>query len=309
MSDTAFHQNWSQDIVWEMLIVINSTPLLVECNALLLCKPIICAKLELFGDSLQTNQLMDLESQQHFENPKITKQLKCGFEGKCNITPNTRKYCQKCRLNKCFAVGMRKEIMNSDEENKRRRQMIAENKQKCIQNVNSNDNKISDQTVGQEVDDLIDSTFYITDKALNKQILEIENTLNNDFINETNDDNIIQKSMPLPLVPVFKELTDYNGLNQLETNRMRELLKASDIINYPIADNVIVVQNKDHLIRMAAPATETHVQNFLTAITLFNPNVPNISHTTAIKLEQQLYKCTAMTPSSTLQIFPNSSIL
>ncbi|CAG2100862.1 unnamed protein product [Medioppia subpectinata] len=27
----------------------------------------------------------------------------------------------------------------------------------------------------------------------------------------------------------------------------------------------------------------------LTAITLFNPNVPNISHTTAIRLKQQLY--------------------
>ncbi|CAG2121001.1 unnamed protein product, partial [Medioppia subpectinata] len=135
-------------------------------------------------------------------------QLKCGFEGKCNITPNTRKYCQKCRLNKCFAVGMRKEIMNSDDENKRRRQLIAENKQKSKQSIqtnsvhnipelDSNDTKISDQTVGQEVDDLIDSTFYITDIALNKQILEIENTLNKDY---TNDENIIQNSLPLQLV-------------------------------------------------------------------------------------------------------------
>ncbi|CAG2108934.1 unnamed protein product [Medioppia subpectinata] len=162
-------------------------------------------------------------------------QLKCGFEHNCNITLNTRKYCQKCRLNKCFAVGMRKEIMNSDKENKKRRQLIAENKQKSKQNIqtnsvhnipelDSNDTEISDQTVGQE----------------------------------TNDDNLIENSMPLPLVPVFKELTDYNGSNQLETNRMQELLNASNIINYPIADNVIVVQNKDHLIRMAAPATEAH---------------------------------------------------
>ncbi|CAG2169272.1 unnamed protein product [Oppiella nova] len=35
--------------------------------------------------------------------------LLCPFVGKCNITLLTRKFCQKCRLNKCFASGMIKE--------------------------------------------------------------------------------------------------------------------------------------------------------------------------------------------------------
>ncbi|CAG2168784.1 unnamed protein product [Oppiella nova] len=55
--------------------------------------------------------------------------------------------------------------------------------------------------------------------------------------------------LELTHVPMYKELTDYNGINELERNRIRELMSASN----------------------------------LTAIVLFNPNRPHLTHRHNVK--------------------------
>ncbi|CAO4373861.1 unnamed protein product [Caenorhabditis nigoni] len=40
------------------------------------------------------------------------KDIKCPFSDSCQITSASRKFCQACRLNKCFAVGMSSEWLN-----------------------------------------------------------------------------------------------------------------------------------------------------------------------------------------------------
>ncbi|CCD63762.1 Nuclear hormone receptor family member nhr-8 [Caenorhabditis elegans] len=40
------------------------------------------------------------------------KEIKCPFSDSCQITSASRKFCQACRLNKCFAVGMNSEWLN-----------------------------------------------------------------------------------------------------------------------------------------------------------------------------------------------------
>ena len=36
---------------------------------------------------------------------------KCIFTGDCRIDMNTRRFCPHCRLKKCFAVGMKKDLI------------------------------------------------------------------------------------------------------------------------------------------------------------------------------------------------------
>lgn len=40
------------------------------------------------------------------------KEIKCPFSNSCQITSASRKFCQACRLNKCFTVGMNSEWLN-----------------------------------------------------------------------------------------------------------------------------------------------------------------------------------------------------
>ena len=44
------------------------------------------------------------------------KDFSCAFSNNCKVDLNTRRFCQKCRLEKCFAAGMRKEWILSDNE-------------------------------------------------------------------------------------------------------------------------------------------------------------------------------------------------
>ncbi|UYV60830.1 Hr96 [Cordylochernes scorpioides] len=54
--------------------------------------------------------------------------LSCPFNDNCNITSITRKFCQKCRLEKCLKIGMKKEWIMSDKEKQQKRAKYLKNK-------------------------------------------------------------------------------------------------------------------------------------------------------------------------------------
>lgn len=56
------------------------------------------------------------------------KEFKCPFSNNCEVNTVTRRFCQKCRLDKCFSIGMCKDLIMSDEDKNLKRQKIEENR-------------------------------------------------------------------------------------------------------------------------------------------------------------------------------------
>lgn len=63
-------------------------------------------------------------------NALTKKDFRCPFKEQCEITAVTRRFCQKCRLEKCFAIGMRKDYIMTEEDKLQKRQKIEQNRAK-----------------------------------------------------------------------------------------------------------------------------------------------------------------------------------
>lgn len=69
-------------------------------------------------------------------NALAKKDFRCPFDEQCIITQVTRRFCQKCRLDKCFSIGMRKEYIMSEQDKVAKRQKIEENRARKRSNSN-----------------------------------------------------------------------------------------------------------------------------------------------------------------------------
>ena len=55
--------------------------------------------------------------------------LRClSHQGQCSVTHDTRRKCQRCRLERCFTVGMRKDFIISEEEKQRKKSVLEQNR-------------------------------------------------------------------------------------------------------------------------------------------------------------------------------------
>ncbi|CAG2166176.1 unnamed protein product, partial [Oppiella nova] len=111
-------------------------------------------------------------------------QFKCYFDNNCKIDFKTRKVCRKCRLNKCFSIGMK-------------------------------------QTISSPID-----------SSLNKDNTSSALMCINDNTNTVNSNS---NEMVVPCIPPL--ITDYkNNFNELESNRMTELLSATHVMKTWLTD-------------------------------------------------------------------------
>lgn len=63
-------------------------------------------------------------------NALSSKEFICPFNETCEITVVTRRFCQKCRLQKCLEIGMQKEYIMSEEDKLMKREKIEQNRAK-----------------------------------------------------------------------------------------------------------------------------------------------------------------------------------
>ncbi|CAG2170720.1 unnamed protein product [Oppiella nova] len=128
------------------------------------------------------------------------RELKCHFDNNCKLDEITRRFCSKCRLDKCLAVGMRRDWILNEEEREMKRLRILENKNKKDNSFNSNDESLEslihssqETSLGNDISntnnntnndilcEILDDINFSAD-ALNQQIMEIESTVSKDFI-------------------------------------------------------------------------------------------------------------------------------
>ncbi|CAG2177778.1 unnamed protein product, partial [Oppiella nova] len=155
-----------------------------------------------------------------------------------------------------------KEFIRNDEENRIRKQLIRENKLKqneCNKSDNSvdtsSDNKNSELVLHKDfLHDIIANTLELSDEDLKYQISEIESYVTNcteiqksSHENELSLDRLMEKSHTFAIKPVFRELTDYNGLNQLEFSRISELLSATTILKSSTTNNYVEITDGNQL--------------------------------------------------------------
>lgn len=97
----------------------------------------------------------------------IVKSLQCSFQDNCVIEVKTRRFCQKCRLDKCFKVGMKREWILTEEQKKQKRAKILENKMK---KAATGSNRSSSELASNHEDNLSNS-----DIADDPSFLEVSN--------------------------------------------------------------------------------------------------------------------------------------
>lgn len=109
-------------------------------------------------------------------NALTSKEFKCPFTNNCDITVVTRRFCQKCRLEKCLSIGMVKEFIMSEEDKAEKRRKIEENRARKRQ--------MSDR----DTEDTVSSSknFKRDDEVTNNYIPRTEETvIQYDVLNST----------------------------------------------------------------------------------------------------------------------------
>ncbi|CAG2099963.1 unnamed protein product, partial [Medioppia subpectinata] len=161
----------------------------------------------------------------------------CFFAGNCDVNIKTRKSCKKCRLSKCLAAGMKSKLFQCFQP-KGTTKPIAKNVRQ----------RTDSRQVITTYDDHSSASYNTSNSShdcLNHDIIDY-NVSQHVLENNNLDDSIISPNNTLMSVaPIIRPISDYNNIfNELEGNRLTELLSALKIIEYPIiAENKSLINS------------------------------------------------------------------
>ncbi|CAG2113556.1 unnamed protein product [Medioppia subpectinata] len=193
------------------------------------CKCVVC------GDKALGNNfgVITCESCKAFfrRNAHKINVFECLFDNNCEITSKTRIFCRTCRLNKCFAVGMKKELVLT-EENRTKRRLKNESKRQQQMKCSKNTESLSDMTVTSSGDNV--GTSDGQTPRDNMSITRTEDNITLDVVNYN-----------LTIATISRPIDDYNPktFNEIEFNHIRELLSATNHLqlqNVPIITSNLI---------------------------------------------------------------------
>ncbi|CAG2117771.1 unnamed protein product, partial [Medioppia subpectinata] len=134
--------------------------------------------------------------------------LNCIYDNNCTIDVLSRKHCRKCRLRKCFTIGMRKEMILSEDEKTLRLDLIQENRRNRQSTADTQ--LLTSQSTTPETND-------------NNTIL-----VNNKQTHGENDYSIVSLSIERPIAKYL-----YIYFNDMETKRLSEWFDAINRYSLP----------------------------------------------------------------------------
>ncbi|OWF55407.1 vitamin D3 receptor-like isoform X2 [Mizuhopecten yessoensis] len=175
------------------------------------------------------------ESCKAFFRRNAHKTIRGRCEGKCDVNVESRSFCKRCRLQKCFTVGMRKDMILNEQQKKVRKQKIIINKLKkhgqlpleesCASTSVELSEEFEAKICSQSRDELR-STF----PNLSEKELGMLSKLKQENIDELKSSRSTQEDEACPSWIESQELTEDTISKMPEINRsvLRELLRANE---------------------------------------------------------------------------------
>lgn len=175
-------------------------------------------------------------------NALSSKKLTCPFSNGCEITVITRRFCQKCRLEKCFKMGMKKEYIMSEEDKELKRMKIEQNRNKRKLKTDSGDddglkfeNKVIIKKVKEEKSPSLPSTSNTSDDSDDQGLMSEDN-----HINLTADSSISD---------IVKAIIENPKDNSVIQQVMRTQEEALSVMSRIISDPNLALLIISHLIK------------------------------------------------------------
>ncbi|WKY14613.1 hypothetical protein Q1695_000278 [Nippostrongylus brasiliensis] len=89
-------------------------------------------------------------------NANKEREIRCPFNEQCEINVVSRRFCQRCRLAKCFDVGMKKEWIMSDEARLEKKQRVEENRERRMADAMARAEAIDDDDSNQHEAEVVE---------------------------------------------------------------------------------------------------------------------------------------------------------